>query len=72
MSSILIESGIEIPPKRETKATDFPFDKLEIGQSFFSNYPNTAALVTFYKYRNPGKNFVTRFYPDGTRVWRTA
>jgi hypothetical protein len=83
--TVEIEDGIPIPPRQmPTPAPPvWPFDRLEIGQSFRIPVddpdPRVASevadrarkLATGYARRHPGHWFVVRTVEGGVRVWRT-
>ena len=61
-----IEKGIEVPQYR----AKYPFKKMEVGDSFFSE---TDACSSAYMYgKRNGKRFLIRKEGDGFRVWRIA
>lgn len=68
MKTLPIEKNIPIPKR-------FPFDKMEIGDSFSipSNVRRSTASVAARRYGDKHKmKFITRKMPDGTiRCWRT-
>lgn len=75
---ISIDSGIPLPT-RKGRGLSYPFDDLDIGDSFF--VPNRSssdiqACKALAKQRRPGTDYTTRTaVVDGTsgiRVWRTA
>ncbi len=65
-----IEDGIEIPePKGGVKR--YPFDELEIGQSFvLESKGNSSVQAARKKY--PDRKFTVRVTTEGVRVWRIA
>ena len=77
-----IEKGLPIPPKfKRTSVTDgYPFDGMEIGDSFLvespvKNQKKTAARVAFAMQRSAratGRKFTLRKVDNGVRCWRIA
>jgi hypothetical protein len=76
MDDIKIEHGIPVPPRRKRS---FPFEKLNVGESFFVEGVGTWQIsghVARAKKRLPGWVFTTRTEHSkagkvmGTRVWR--
>lgn len=79
--TIQIEKGIPIPPTQRDRETMFPFDRMEVGDSFLflvgKRDPKRANSVVSsaccrYKRSHPGYQFSARLMPDkkGIRVWR--
>lgn len=72
-----ISSGIPIPRKRKPRKA-FPFDRLEIGDSFFvpGELPKTMSAARYAAQVETGHVFATRTVVEqetgGVRVWRTA
>jgi hypothetical protein len=68
MSQIPIDKGVPLPLK-------FPFDKMEVGDSFAIPQDVKRPTIAVYARRYGDKHnmkFVTRKMPDGTiRCWRT-
>lgn len=68
-----IEKGIPVPKKRK-----YPFDKMEVGDSFLIKHDGTTNFrtaigghITAHVRRNPGTKFTSRNTDDGdVRVWR--
>ena len=70
-----IEKGIQEP--RSGHREEFPFEKMEPGDSFFipkeGPHSNTVQwAIQRFKALNPGSAFKTRKENDGRRVWRMA
>jgi len=63
---IKIDKGIPIP---ELKRTKYPFDLMNIGDSFFAPKPNLTASIQCAHART-GFKFTSKFENGGTRVWR--
>lgn len=75
MEEIKIEKGIEIPSKagQRGRETKFPFDSMEIGDSFICSSGTIALSSAHYyaKRKHKGFKVTQRKLPDGTcRVWR--
>ena len=67
-----IEKNISMPKARSSKY-NFPFDEMEIGNSFFvdkSEFSRARASASIYGKAN-NKKFETRVGAKGGRVWRT-
>ena len=66
MTVPVVEKNIPLPLK-------FPFDKMEVGDSFVITTKRQTASVAARRYGDKhGMKFVTRQMPDGTiRCWRT-
>ena len=65
---IEIEDGIPIPPA-EGRASKYPWDEINIGQSFL--IPGRQKKLIVPKRLKPRK-FTQRVDETGLRVWRTA
>jgi len=77
-----IENSIPLPPRRKGAddagrkiGRDYPFGRMEIGQSFFcpdrtTQQLSSAACNFARKYPRIGFKFAVRQVPGGTRVWR--
>jgi hypothetical protein len=63
-----IEKGIPIPTARR-KWDDYPFDEMEIGESFFVPGSTSTAIAAVGNRHKP-KRFTARKENDGVRVWR--
>jgi hypothetical protein len=61
-----IDKGVPIPNR-------FPFDKMEVGDSFVITTKRQTASVAARRYGDKhNMRFITRQMPDGTiRCWRT-
>jgi hypothetical protein len=61
-----IDKGVPIPNR-------FPFDQMEVGDSFVITTKRQTASVAARRYGDKhGMKFITRQMPDGTfRCWRT-
>jgi hypothetical protein len=66
MTVPVVEKNIPLPLK-------FPFDKMEVGDSFVITTKRQTASVAARRYGDKhGMRFITRKMPDGTiRCWRT-
>lgn len=78
-----LEDGVPIPERgRPPKgAPKYPFEKMEVGQSFFvpvdvAHIPTYRDRIRgaafYYATKHPGKTFSTHVVEGGIRVWRTA
>lgn len=69
-----IEKNLEIPLRGQHVA--YPFDKMEIGDSFqfhYGNYSRIDAAKRRYVKKNPGKQFsIRRVDTTVYRIWRVA
>ncbi|MBK8810786.1 MAG: hypothetical protein IPN69_08665 [Acidobacteria bacterium] len=75
-SEYVIEKGVPLEKRQPYKKGRFPFDSMEVGDSFVvdkNQYKNARASAALYGKRN-GKTFATRTLADKTnvRVWRTS
>lgn len=71
---IKIEKGVPITRRRHGKGGEskYPFEKLEIGDSFLLTNKTTnafAASVTYWS-RRLKRKFISRKVEGGVRVWR--
>ena len=69
--TIKIEKGIPMPAPYVRKR--FPFDDMEVGDSFFvpdATPRSIAGSVSQARKRLPGRMFNCRRVDGGTRVWR--
>jgi hypothetical protein len=73
---ITIEKGVEIPPRQEKRGNLYPFDKMEVGESFWIHGekagPTLGTAAAMYKRKNSGFNYTVRKQKDGARIWRIA
>lgn len=68
-----IDHDIPLPPKRTGRTVNYPYEEMEVGDSFA--VPNLAGVQSAYaankRYRD--RYYCTRKLPEGGyRVWRTA
>ncbi len=77
MSEFGIEKGVEMP--RSKKATIYPFEQMEVGDSFFIETDDPRRKQNSLRgccrnsqHRYPGRVYATRVVPGGVRCWRTA
>jgi hypothetical protein len=73
-NEIKIESGIPIP-ERGRNYSDYPFERLEIGESFLfpeGTKRSTAGTSATYQGMKLKRKFVTRQTSKGIRCWRIA
>jgi len=68
-----IEKGIPIPGGSKL-APKYPFDKLDVNDSFFVPGARRATVgAAAYHFANKnGRKFTVRLVDDGVRVWRIA
>lgn len=72
---IKIDKGIPVPADLERRnARKYPFNTMEVGDSFFVTEGFTAARNSAYTYKkqNPGWDFTWAHEGDGCRIWRTS
>ena len=68
MSEIKIDKGIPMP-----SLTRYPFDEMEVGDSFLVPSDNRTSVSTLVSRNHNGKKFSLRKMTDGTyRCWRIA
>ena len=69
-----ILKGIVMPVKNQGRTSKYPFDKMEIGDSFFTTLPmsTVAGSISWYKKQNPGTAFKSKAWGKGRMVWRIA
>lgn len=68
---IVIEKNVPIPTIRAK--TKYPFDKMNVGDSFVINKKTNAASVTvaYWKKKLPGTDYTVRAIDENSsRVWR--
>jgi hypothetical protein len=71
-SKIKVEKNIPIPPRGPRGCYKYPFDAMDVGDSFFVKggvYKTLSASVRSAAHRM-GRKFTCRVYDDGIRVWR--
>ena len=70
---IVIEKNIPLPP-RQNRASTYPFDDLEVGDSFFIEGKSAKSFGSTVQAaaKRTGAKFTTRAFDDGVRVWRIA
>ena len=72
--TVKIDKGIPVPPRGNNRSTKYPYQQLEIGDSFYVK-GKTAAKFSASAYtqaRKHGIKLTVRNEKDGVRVWRTA
>ena len=67
-----IENNVEIPELKRFRNSKYPFDLMEVGQSFKVEGKNPSSAVSQQNKRNPEKRFIVRREGDDFRVWRVA
>ena len=65
-----IENNVEIPEPKRFRNSKYPFDLMEVGQSFKVEGKNPSSAVSQQNKRNPYKRFIVRREGDDFRVWR--
>ena len=65
-----IENGVKIPELKQSRKGKYPFDLMEVGQSFKVEGKNPSSAVSQRNKRNPEKRFIVRREGDDFRVWR--
>lgn len=72
MSSIVIEDGVPMPrPLREGGGCKYPFQALEVGQSFFVLASRETLSTPASRWgKRLGRKFAVRKEGQGQRVWR--
>ena len=72
--TVKIDKGIPVPPRGSNRASKYPYDKLEIGDSFFVKGKNATkfSASAYTQARKLGIKLTVRNEKDGVRVWRTA
>lgn len=69
-----IENGVPIAPRAYKREMTYPFDKLNVGDSFLvgrDKAPSVRSRATTYG-KSSKRVFRTRICEDGLRVWRVA
>jgi hypothetical protein len=82
---IAIDKDVPIPELNPNRGGDgkdrpvynkYPFEEMEVGDSFFCNNRTQAQLITSARQwatrRTPHPQFVSRAENGGTRIWRTS
>ena len=73
MATIEIETGLPLPSPKRGFPSKYPWDKLEVGQSFFVSDPSRHFPSTIsVEGRKRGRKFSQRAMDGGIRVWRIA
>lgn len=70
-----IEKGIPLPPHGNSRRSKYPFDKLEVGDSFAvmdGTSRNTLSTLANRRGLQMRAKFTVRPEGSGYRVWRTA
>jgi hypothetical protein len=70
---ITIEKDIPLPEaKKVGKPSLYPFEQMEVGDSFFIAKPkNTMSAATYAYGKKAGKKFTVVEVEGGSRIWRT-
>lgn len=69
-SEIVIDKGIEITDKRKNRKCKYPWNEMNIGDSFFTE--SNVTMLAYNNGRNTNKKYSVRKENNGYRVWRTA
>jgi hypothetical protein len=65
-----IEKNIPIP---EITSKRYPFDEMEVGDSFLVpplQVPSARSLMSYTNRKDKSKSFMSRTSEDGIRIWR--
>ena len=65
-----IENNVPVPELSYSRKLKYPFEKMEVGQSFKVEGKNPASAVSQQNKRNPDKRFIVRREGESFRVWR--
>lgn len=68
---IKIDKNVPIPKDSRGGKLKYPFDKMAIGDSFFSLSKSARGAATIYGRRHEMK-FSSREENNGVRIWRVA
>jgi hypothetical protein len=70
---IKIEKGVPLSASHEA-VQKYPFDKMGVGDSFFTPRKQTAmgGVISHFRKKYPDRKFAIRKVDGGTRIWRTA
>lgn len=73
-TKITIEKGIPIPNDGRGRIPKYPWNEMEVGDSFFAAGMTTKELGSSLvgARKRTGKNFTSRTVEGGVRVWRIA
>ncbi len=74
MEKIVIEKNVPIPPRRFGLASCYPFEKMNIGDSFLlkENMAGNNSIPGYANRQFKPKRFVGRKEGKGRRIWRIA
>lgn len=67
---IEIERGIPMPQKVRGRDAKYPWEKMEVGDSFFVQGRKTFGNQASTRSLKDGKKYTTRKENGGVRVWR--
>lgn len=74
---IKIDSGIPVPASNAGRKPKYPFEEMDVGQSFFEAgdsgelQKNAISSVSYFRRKHPDMRFTVRRVDGGIRVWRT-
>ena len=71
---VKIEKNVPVPERYSRSSAKYPWNTMEVGDSFLSHVSKIACLVSARAQaeRKTGRKFITRTTPEGVRVWRVA
>ena len=75
--AVTIERGIAIPEVKRVAKVDYPYDRMEVGDSFLVDSDRKTILVMMCK-RNAvagkalDRKFIAKRVDGGVRVWRVT
>ncbi len=74
MSDYAIEKGVPIPPRNPSRkgATKYPFEKMEVGDSFFVPLMREFSAASRWCKDHPDWKLLVRKVEGGYRVWCMA
>ena len=61
-----------VPMPKTHQSEKYPFAKMEVGDSFFSENKAAQSSAHVFARRRKGMKFVTRAEGQGIRIWRVA
>lgn len=72
---IEIEKGITMPERQNKRKVIYPFDNMNVGDSFFVGNASHAKMTAAIQYRQrkaPSRKYAARMVDGGVRVWRVS
>jgi hypothetical protein len=73
MTKVKIDKGLPIPESVLGRPLKFPWNEMEVGDSFIikaQQYVSVRANITHRNHKYRDRHFVIRAFEDGYRVWR--